>query len=131
MEMKLIRHGSKEYEAMVQLRQFTLLDPIGVPPSFIVREKEVSDGLIGGFAGAELIACCILTEINRQTVQLRQMAVHPQCQGSGMGAAVLLFAEEEARKRGYSVLMMHARAVVRGFYEKNGYRIEGPQFLEV
>ena len=116
---------------MVQLRLFTLLQPIGVPPSFIVPENEKDDVLIGAFQERDLVGCCILTHKDRQTVQLRQMAVHPKLQGKGIGAAILAFAEQEASKEGYTRMLMHARAAVRNFYEKCGYRVDGPQFEEV
>jgi predicted GNAT family N-acyltransferase len=59
------------------------------------------------------------------------MAVDTKSQGTGVGAAIILFAEEEANKRGYKTLMMHARDVVIPFYEKCGYAVAGEQFFEV
>jgi predicted GNAT family N-acyltransferase len=41
------------------------------------------------------------------------------------------FAENIARDRGYRRLTMHARKSAIGFYEKNGYKISGPEFVEV
>ena len=116
---------------MVQLRTETLLQPINVPASFIVPANETNDVLIGGFEDGKLIACCILTEKDPATVQLRQMAVHRDRQRSGIGAQLLAFAEQTARQKGYHQMTMHARAVVCRFYEKCGYQIRGPRFEEV
>src|SRR5688500_3063847 len=131
MEMKIIEHGSREYGEMLQLRIETLLRPIDVPSSFIVPENETKDLLIGVFEESQMIACCVLTEKDNATVQLRQMAVHGSRQGSGIGAQLLAFAEQVAGKKGYRLMMMHARAAVCPFYEKCGYRVAGPQFYEV
>jgi GNAT superfamily N-acetyltransferase len=131
MEIKLIQHGSPEYDQMVRLRIHTLLDPINIPSTFIVPEHETKDVLIGVFKDQDMVACCILTEKDGKTVQLRQMAVHPEQQRSGIGAALLSFAERKALESGYELLMMHARAAVRGFYEKCGYEAMGPRFYEV
>ena len=131
METRIIEHGSREYEQMMQLRIDTLLLPINVAASFIVPERERMDTLLGVFNEQHIIACCILTEKDRNTVQLRQMAVHPQHQGLGIGAQLLAYAEQVARKKGYRQLIMHARAAVCPFYERCGYQVDGPLFYEV
>lgn len=57
MEIKTLEHNSKEYEEMIQLRITELLHPIGVPESYINREAEKDDILIGAFENAEIIGC--------------------------------------------------------------------------
>jgi predicted GNAT family N-acyltransferase len=52
-------------------------------------------------------------------------------QGKGMGQALMVFAENIARDYGYKKLIMHARTTVVGFYEKQGYIINGKEFEEV
>ena len=116
---------------MVNLRMKVLLDPIGIPRSYINPEKEKDDLLIGAFENNELTGCCILTHINKTTMQLRQMAVDNTLQKKGIGKEIVLFAERLATEKGYSVLMMHARDTVIGFYTRCGYAIAGEQFFEV
>lgn len=108
-----------------------LLEPIGIPRNYIDPLKESGDLLIGAYADGQLVGCCILTRISDTTVQLRQMAVASFLQKKGVGAAILRFAEEQAREKGYHTLMMHARDSVVPFYEKCGYKIAGDQFFEV
>ena len=59
------------------------------------------------------------------------MAVLNNLQGKGVGSAILSFAENIARDRGYKVLTMHARKNAIGFYEKMGYKVAGEEFTEV
>jgi N-acetylglutamate synthase-like GNAT family acetyltransferase len=106
---------------MIQLRLNILLKPIGVSESFISRCKESCDILIGAYEREELVGCCVLTQINNQTIQLRQMAVDIAVQGTGIGAAIVEFAESIAKEKGYTILLMHARDTVIPFYEKCGY----------
>jgi predicted GNAT family N-acyltransferase len=108
-----------------------LLNPIGIPASYIDRENEKNDIFIGAFEAEEIVGCCVLTKKTDSVVQLRQMAVREDHREKRIGAAIIFFAEETARHEGYSVLMMHARDVVIGFYEKSGYEIAGEQFFEV
>ena len=116
---------------MVNLRMKVLLDPIGIPRSYINPTKEKDDILIGAFENEVLIGCCILTHVNETTLQLRQMAVDNSLQKKGTGTAIISFAEEVAKEKGYQTVMMHARDTVMDFYKKNGYSISGEQFFEV
>lgn len=128
---RLIDVGSPAYEEMIVLRMKVLLDPIGIPRSYINPQKEAEDLLIGAYQNDKLIGCCILTKVDEQTVQLRQMAVDHSCQGKGIGASILAFAEKVAKQNGYRVLMMHARDTVLSFYQKCGYETYGEPFSEV
>ena len=118
MKLKTITTGTPEYEAMIALRMKVLLDPIGIPRAYINPEKERNDILIGAYEEGKLIGCCILTHIDQNTLQLRLMAVDTALQQKGIGAAILAFAENIAKERGYKMLMMHARDTVVGFYQK-------------
>ena len=131
MQVSIIQTGTKEYSSMVDLRMRVLLEPIGIPRSYINPVKEKDDVLIGAFENDELIGCCILTRVDQSTLQLRQMAVDGTLQKKGIGRAIISFAEQIANEKGYQTLMMHARDTVIDFYKKNGYSIAGEQFFEV
>jgi len=131
METRIIEFGSNDYSDMISLRLNVLLHPIGINESYINKEKEKHDVLIGLFNDNRLIGCCILSTINKETIQLRQMAVLPEFQKSGSGRKILAFAEFIAKEKGYKILMMHAHDAVLDFYKKCGYTISGAQFFEV
>lgn len=59
------------------------------------------------------------------------MAVLNDLQGQGLGKALLQFAENVARDRGYQRITMHARKNAAGFYEKLGYKVKGDEFIEI
>jgi len=131
MQIRIIQTGTKDYDEMIDLRMKVLLDPIGIPRSYINPEKEKEDTLIGAFEQDKLIGCCILTYLDNSTLQLRQMAVDQSLQTKGIGRNIISFAEQIAKEKGYQMLMMHARDTVMAFYEKCGYAIAGEQFFEV
>jgi predicted GNAT family N-acyltransferase len=131
MHIGFIQTGTKEYDAMIDLRMKVLLHPIGVPRSYINPQKEAKDVLIGAFEREQLIGCCILTHVDETTLQLRQMAVDHTLQKKGVGTAIVAFAEKVAKEEGYLVLMMNARDTVMDFYKKSGYSVSGGQFFEV
>lgn len=131
MLIKTIVHTSNEYEEMVKLRISALLEPIGVSASYIDKEKEKNDCMIGAFKENKLVGCCVLTRIDAAVIQLRQMAVDPAWQGKGIGSAIINFAEKTACLQGFLTLRMHARNPVIEFYKKCGYEISGDEFYEV
>ena len=131
MALKIIDHGTKEYQQMVKLRDDMLRRPLGLTFVSDELEQEKDNMLIGAFEDETLLGCCMLVEENPATVRLRQMAVLNDLQGKGIGRALMQFAENIARDHGYKILTMHARKNATGFYEKMGYKIKGTEFEEV
>jgi N-acetylglutamate synthase-like GNAT family acetyltransferase len=131
MPIKMIDHGSSDYKKMVDLRMDILRRPLGLTFSDEDLKKEKDDILIGAFDDDKILACCILTKIADGTCKLRQMAVLPKLQGTGLGAAMMNYAELMAKDAGFKKMVMNARKTAKGFYEKLGYEIEGDEFVEV
>ncbi|HMG67664.1 MAG TPA: GNAT family N-acetyltransferase [Chitinophagaceae bacterium] len=131
MALKIIDHGTREYQLMVKLREDILRKPLGLSFDAEELEQEKENLLIGAFEDGSILGCCMLVEENAGAVKLRQMAVLNALQGKGVGRALMQFAENLARDQGYKVLTMHARKNAIGFYEKMGYKVRGSEFQEV
>jgi predicted GNAT family N-acyltransferase len=131
MPIKMIDHGSEDYQKMIDLRMDILRRPLGLTFSESDLSKEKDDILIGAFEEEDLMACCILTKMAEDTCKLRQMAVRPKIQGTGLGAAMMMYAEQVAKDAGFKKMVMNARKTAKGFYEKLGYEIKGDEFVEV
>ena len=131
MALKIIDHGSPEYYQMVKLRDEILRKPLGLGFTEDELENEKENMLIAAFEEDEILGCCMLVEERPGTLRLRQMAVLNDLQGKGIGRALMNFAENLARDRGYKIMSMHARKNAIGFYEKMGYRVSGNEFIEV
>jgi predicted GNAT family N-acyltransferase len=131
MALKIIDHGSKEYQQMIDLRNDILRKPLGLSFNKEELDREKEDILIGAFDDEKILACCLLTKMDSSTCKLRQMAVQNSQQGKGIGATMMNFAENVARDRGYRIMAMHARKTAAGFYEKLGYKVASDEFQEV
>lgn len=131
MPIMQIDYGTPEYRQMVQLRDEILRKPLGLTFTSHDLEQDKEDVLIGAFDDGRIMGCCILTRESEHTVRLRQMAVRNNQQGKGLGIQIMQFAEIVARGKGYKTLTMHARDTAVGFYQKQGYRMMGPGFVEV
>ena len=131
MALKIIDHGTKEYEQMVKLRDDVLRKPLGLSFSPGELESEKNNLMMAAYEDDQMLGCCMLVEEEPQTVRLRQMAVLNDLQGKGIGKALMQFAENLARDRGYKRITMHARKNALGFYEKMGYKKIGKEFEEI
>ncbi len=131
MALKIIDHGSPEYQQMVQLRTEVLRKPLGMQfhPEELAAEK--ANILIGAFEEEKILGCCMMIREEDREVRLRQMAVLKNLQGKGIGRAILQFAENIARDSGYKKITMHARKSAAGFFEELGYKVCSDEFLEI
>lgn len=59
-----------------------------------------------------------------------RMAVHRRARGTGVGARLLQALVEAGRAAGHSRLMLNAQTHARGFYERQGFVVDGPEFME-
>lgn len=130
MEFKIIEYDTVEYIEMVELRNTVLLEPIGMPYFEDVFVQDEESIFIGCYDNGELIACCVLTELDDNLVQLRQMAVAEEFHHTRVGTKLIVFAEKIAKEYDFKKITLHARRVVEGFYLKNGYNSEGEEFVE-
>ena len=131
MALKIIDYGTHEYRQMVKLRDDLLRKPLGLTFSKEELESEKDNMLIAAFEDDDILGCCMLVEKDNDTTRLRQMAVLNNLQGKGVGSAILQFAENLARDRGYKKIIMHARKNTAEFFEKCGYKISGAEFIEL
>ena len=131
MALKLIDHGSREYQQMVNLRNEILRKPLGLQFNNDELEHEKNEILIGAFEDDKMLGCCMLIKVDEKSCRLRQMAVINKLQGKGIGRALMQFAENIARDRGFKKITMHARKSAIGFYERLGYNVSGDEFKEV
>lgn len=131
MALKIIDHGTSDYQQMVKMRDEILRKPLGLTFTEEELEKEKENLHIAAYEEEKMLGCCMLVEEDTETVRLRQMAVPDILQGKGIGRALIQFAENLARDRGYKKITMHARKNAIGFYEKMGYRIKGSEFQEL
>lgn len=130
MGLKLIEHGSKEYKQMIDLRYAILRQPLGLHFSEEELLKEKDNILIAAFDEDKILGCCMLVKHDRNTLQLRQMAVNDNLQGKGIGASIMSFAESISKDKGFNKIVMNARNNAIGFYEKFGYKVKSEEFIQ-
>ncbi len=131
MELRWITFGTPDYLEVVELRRRVLRIPLGLDFSPEQLAGEGKDLHLAAYEGGALAGCLMLSEHGEGVVQMRQVCVEPDRQGTGVGAALVRESEAEARRRGYRSVMLHARDLAVGFYERLGYGRVGEPFVEV
>jgi N-acetylglutamate synthase-like GNAT family acetyltransferase len=114
------------------LREAILRQPIGLS---LKNEDLSADALNTIFIAQQsdkVIGCVMLYPIaDEEKIKLRQMAVHEEWQGKGIGKKLVDAAEQYAKEIGYSAIILHARTVAEGFYKNLGYYTTSSEFTEV
>ncbi|HWJ06988.1 MAG TPA: GNAT family N-acetyltransferase [Steroidobacteraceae bacterium] len=65
------------------------------------------------------------------TGKIGRVAVLPQYRGTGAGVAIMHRLMDLAAERGFHEVYLNAQTSARGFYERLGFRTDGPEFDEV
>lgn len=116
---------------MLSLRQAVLRAPLGLNLYEEHLEAERDQVVFVAEMDGRVVACLLLKPEQETTFKLRQMAVHPEYQGKRLGQQLLQAVEDFARRSDKKQIILHARAVALGFYQRSGYEISGSAFIEV
>lgn len=123
--------GSALYQRSLILREEILRKPIGM----ILREEDKAlehlEFHLVAMEGDIMFGCVLLRPLEHNTIKMRQMAVAENYQGQGIGAKLVKFAEELAKKKGFTHIECNARKTAQAFYEKLGYEVMSDEFIEV
>ena len=126
-----INYHSEEYSQELELRDRVLRKSLGMSLYDENLEKEQYDVHIGAFLNNQLIGVLILTKKTDTVVKMRQVAVDEAFRSQKTGSKMVVFAEEYAKRMGYTTMELNARKTAVSFYEKLGYDKIGEEFLEI
>ncbi|QDK45760.1 GNAT family N-acetyltransferase [Bdellovibrio sp. ZAP7] len=130
-EVKEIKYASSEYQLEVNLRHEVLRKPLGLKFSQEDLRAEKDDVHLGAFRGKALFGCLLLRKVSDTVVKMRQVAVDPHAQGTGVGRILVEASEAKARELRYKEIELNARETAVPFYLKLGYEVVGETFGEV
>jgi predicted GNAT family N-acyltransferase len=131
MELTVINYESPFYHQVLDLRNRVLRMPLGMN-LFDEDLREDKDQYIVVVIKENIVAACVMLKIlDKDTVKLRQMAVEPEFQKTGLGSMLIGYAENFCVLNDYFSLELHARKTAIPFYLKLGYEEVGREFEEV
>jgi ribosomal protein S18 acetylase RimI-like enzyme len=130
-EIREVAFGSDEYRLACALRDVVLRRPLGLELSAEDVAGEARQLHLLAFDEVGLVGCLLLVPGESSEIKMRQVAIAVRAQRRGVGSALVARAEAVGRERGFGVMVLHARRAAVPFYERLGYRVEGPEFVEV
>ena len=133
MSIRFVRaaFGTPHYEQAYRLREDILRRPLGIPLREADTKDDALEELFCALMDERVVACLHLKPVDATTMKLRQMAVEPAMQKSGVGSALVRYAEHWAQEHGIDTIVLDARVQVVRFYEILGYTAEGDEFVSV
>ncbi|MBY0356283.1 MAG: GNAT family N-acetyltransferase [Rickettsiales bacterium] len=124
-----VPYGGAEYQRMVDFREEWMRKPMR---QVMLPEHLVDDAQSLHFRVEEdtrLIGCVLLLAESPTRVRLRQLVVHPDWRGRGLGAHLVQFFEHKAQALGFAEVVLSGRETAIPFYEKLGYHAVGDTYL--
>ena len=99
---------------------------IGKPPGPMLDDypARIANGQAWVLEDAGSIAGVLVLEEQSSKFLLDNVAVRPDCQGSGFGRALMDFAEAEARRRGWTEIVLYTHVLMtenQALYRRLGY----------
>jgi ribosomal protein S18 acetylase RimI-like enzyme len=130
-QIRTVAHGSEIFRRVVMLREDVLRKPLGLAYRAEDLAAEHDQFHLAAFAGETPVASVILQWLPDRLAKMRQMAVDPAHQRSGLGGKLVMELEGEARRRDIHRIVLHARESALGFYLRLGYAVRDEPFTEV
>jgi predicted GNAT family N-acyltransferase len=128
--LEVRRARPDELARCLALRREVFVEEQGVS---IEEEMDAHDPACAHFlalAAGEAVGTARLRMTPDGRVKAERVAVRRPFRRAGVGRALMRALEDEARARGQRALVLNAQVAVVAFYERLGYRAEGPEFLE-
>ena len=130
-DIREIKYNTEDYNQELKLRDNVLRKPLGLSLYDENLKAEKDDFHIGAYANGHLVGVLILTKQSVKEIKMRQVAVSEQWRSLKVGTALVRYAEQYAKNKGYETVLMHARKTAREFYLKLGYESVDEEFLEI
>lgn len=130
-DIQIVDYGSPLQQASVALRYKVLRAPLGLLYTEEQLAEEATEIHIVALQHGTVAGVLLLKRIDTAVLKMRQVAVDPALQQSGIGTRLVRFAEAYAVKEGYRTIELHARDAAKPFYLKLEYEVIGDRFTEV
>ncbi len=119
----------EEWETYYSLRYRILREPWNQPSGSERNEGDETAIHAALFEHGKILGVSRLDSAGREIGQIRFMAVETNQQGKGIGEQLMHQLELIALQRGHKKIILHAREIAVGFYQKLGYELKEKSHL--
>ncbi len=115
-------------EALQSVRRSVFIEEQGIPES---EEWDDVDPVARHVLAVAQNRDAVGTGRLEPTGKIGRIAVLPQYRGTGVGGLIMRHLVNHATESGFTRVYLHAQVAARSFYERLGFRADGPVFDEV
>lgn len=129
--IKEVFFNTSEYKSELELRDKVLRKPLGMNIYDDNLEIEINDYHICALISSKVVGTLLLRKISSSTLQMKQVAVDESLRNKNIGRKLISFAENFAKDKGFTKIILNARKTAIPFYEQVDYKKIGEEFIEV
>ena len=123
-----VASGDADMEGALAVRHEVFVLGQGVPPELERDEADADAVHVVACDGAAVVGTARLTQDGE--ARIGRVAVLPAWRRRGIAGLLLAALEAEAQRLGIAELSLHSQTYVQGLYERHGYTVTGPGFVE-
>lgn len=126
-EVRVASSGA-DMEGALAVRHEVFIVEQGVPPELERDDADDSAVHVVAGDGTSVVGTARLTRDGE--ARIGRVAVLPGWRRRGIAGLLLAALESEARRLGIEELSLHSQTYVQALYERHGYAVTGPGFVE-
>ena len=131
-EVKLVETEA-ELEGAINVRMRVFVLEQQIPPEEELDEADATATHAIALHGGQIVGTgrmLLVDGDDEGACRIGRMAVDREWRRHGVGGEILVFLEEQARRKGLTHCLLHAQEYVKAFYTGHGYVERGEVFME-
>lgn len=125
-----IAETAAEKEQAFEVRRKVFVEEQGVPLHIEMDEYDDAATHFAGFNLEQPIAAARIRETDSGIGKIERVCVLEEYRGQHVGVILMNEMEEHAKKAGLFTLKLNSQSYAIPFYEKLGYEVSSPEFLD-
>ncbi|WP_342525991.1 GNAT family N-acetyltransferase [Chryseomicrobium sp. FSL W7-1435] len=121
---------SQHYQDALHIRRTVFIEEQGVPAHLEIDEFEDSAIHFVAYEEDQPIGAGRFREYEAGIAKVERICVLPNFRGKNVGNALMDEIESSAKLQGYVSLKLNSQSTAIPFYEKRGYLISSPEFMD-
>ncbi len=122
--------SEQEREAAFTVRKKVFVEEQGVPLTMEIDEHDTSADHFVVYDGPNAIAAGRIRTIASEVGKVERVCVLKEYRGQHLGVLIMNALEEHAKKTGIHKILLNAQSYAIPFYEKLGYAVTSPEFMD-
>jgi len=125
-----VAESKAEREDAFQVRKNVFVEEQGVPLTLELDEHDDNASHFIVYSDEQPIGAGRIREIDRNVGKVERVCVLKEYRGKHLGNMIMLALEEHAKKTGMKKIVLNAQSYAVPFYEKLGYIVTSPEFMD-